>query len=36
VLVRGPGKDVEVRVTSKVEAQARRLLDDIFGRDRLP
>lgn len=35
VLVRGPGRDVEVRVTSKDEAQALRLLDDIFDRDRL-
>jgi hypothetical protein len=31
LLVRGPGRDVEVRVTSQEEATLRRQLDDIFN-----
>lgn len=31
LLVRGPGKSVEVRVTSRGDAQLRRRLDDIFN-----
>jgi len=36
LLVRGPGKSVEVRVTSRGDAQLRRRLDDIFTRDHQP
>jgi hypothetical protein len=32
LLIRGPGKSVEVRVTSQGDAQLRRRLDDIFDK----
>jgi hypothetical protein len=32
LLIRGPGKNVEVRVTSQGDAQLRRRLDDIFDK----